>query len=142
LDVSVYLDASALVAILTDDPFTERTTAFLRTFTSVLIVSDFAAAEFSATVARHVRIQKYSPEHARTAFSTFDLWSSRGTQRVHVTQEDIASAEIFVRRLDLTLRAPDAIHIAISQRTADHLLTFDRKMAEAARALGTEVAQA
>jgi hypothetical protein len=47
-----------------------------------------------------------------------------------------------LRRLDLTLRTPDALNIAIAQRVGATLATFDAKMADAARALGTEVAAA
>jgi len=41
--------------------------------------------------------------------------------------------------LDLTLRAPDAINIAIAQRIEADLLTFDDQLAASARALGTTV---
>ena len=44
--VSVYLDASVLVALLIVDALTARADAFLRTNTPIMIVSDFAAAEF------------------------------------------------------------------------------------------------
>jgi predicted nucleic acid-binding protein len=44
-----------------------------------------------------------------------------------------------VRRVDLGLRAPDAINIAIAQRCGAHLLTFDAKMARSARTLGVNV---
>lgn len=50
------------------------------------------------------------------------------------------AAEAFVRRLDLTLRAPDALHIAMAQRNGAALVTFDEKMAACAKALGTLVA--
>jgi hypothetical protein len=42
--VSVYLDASVLVALLMADLLTARADAFLRANTPILIVSDFAAA--------------------------------------------------------------------------------------------------
>jgi hypothetical protein len=42
--VSVYLDASVLVALLMADALTARADAFLRANTPILIVSDFAAA--------------------------------------------------------------------------------------------------
>ena len=53
--MSVYLDASVLVALFTNDPLTVRAETFLRANPLVLIVSDFAAAEFSSVIARHVR---------------------------------------------------------------------------------------
>jgi predicted nucleic acid-binding protein len=70
--VNVYLDASVLVALFTDDPFTPRADSFLRANALVLIVSDFAAAEFASVIARHVRTTDITPDNARIAFSTFD----------------------------------------------------------------------
>jgi predicted nucleic acid-binding protein len=55
---------------------------------------------------------------------------------------DRSAADLFIRRLDLPLRAPDAINIAIAQRVGATLATFDDKMAECARTLGTNVAVA
>lgn len=52
------------------------------------------------------------------------------------------AAEAFVRRLDLTLRAPDAINIAIATRLGLALMTFDSGMANCARALGADVLDA
>jgi uncharacterized protein len=45
-----------------------------------------------------------------------------------------------LRRLDLTLRTSDALHIAIAQRVNATQVTFDRSMARSARALGIAVA--
>lgn len=41
----------------------------------------------------------------------------------------------------LTLRIPDALHIALVQRLDCELLTFDLKMTAAARALGTRIVE-
>ena len=51
----VYLDASVLVALLTDELLTGRADTFMRTKKPVLVVSDFAAAEFASAIARRVR---------------------------------------------------------------------------------------
>jgi predicted nucleic acid-binding protein len=59
--VSVYLDASVLVALFTNDPLTARAETFLRANPLVLIISDFTAAEFSSVIARHVRTRDISP---------------------------------------------------------------------------------
>ena len=52
---------------------------------------------------------------------------------------DVEVADLYVRRFDLMLRMPDALHIAICRRERHVLATLDRRMAEAARALGVEV---
>ncbi len=67
------------------------------------------------------------------------MWSARATRRIETVAADIKAAEGYIRRLDLTLRAPDAINIAIAQRADAAIATFDAKLAAAARALGATV---
>lgn len=138
----VYLDASVIVALLTQDLFTDRAKAFLGLGSPALIISDYAAAEFASVIARRVRTQALTIAEARTAFSNLDVWSARAAQRVETIAADIAAAAGFIRRLDLTLRTPDAVNIAIAQRTGAILATFDIRMAESAGALGLAVAPA
>jgi predicted nucleic acid-binding protein len=140
--VSVYLDASVLVALFTNDPFTARAETFLRAEPLVVIVSDFSAAEFSSVIARHVRTKDIRKDDARIVFSNFDTWTARTTQRAPISAADIIAAEILLRRLDLALRTPDAINIAMAQRMGATLVTFDKKMAVAARSIGAVVAKA
>jgi uncharacterized protein len=104
-----------------------------------LVVSDFAAAEFASVIARHVRTKDIARREARIAFSTFDAWTARVAQRVDIGPPDIKAAEAFLRRLDLKLRTPDAINIAIAQRIGAALFTFDAAMIKSARALGMPV---
>ena len=134
-----YLDASFLVALLTAEPFSERADDFLERHPAPLIVSDFAAAEFASAIARRVRSRESSREDAVQDLSDFDLWTARSTSYVELVATDIARAASFLRRLDLPLRTPDAIHIAIAKRIDATLVTFDRGMTASARALGTTV---
>jgi predicted nucleic acid-binding protein len=140
--VNVYLDASVLVALFVHEPFSGRVDSFLRTRSPTLIVSDFAAAELASAVARRVRMGEIDTRSAQEAFAKFDGWSVRDAERVQITTADIAEAAAFIRRLDLILRAPDAINIAITRRVGAELFTFDRNMAAAAQALGTNVVSA
>ena len=61
-----------------------------------------------------------------------------GTE-VEAKAVDIAFAEAVLRRLDLNLRTPDAIYLAIAQRLGAELATFDIRMADCARQLGIPV---
>jgi predicted nucleic acid-binding protein len=79
-------------------------------------------------------------DEGQLAFMHFDSWVARSASRQEITGRDIGAAERFLRRLDVNLRTPDAIHIAVAQRVAATLVTLDRGMAIAARALGMAVA--
>ena len=107
-----------------------------------LIVSDFAAAEFASVVSRLTRMRRLTTDDATAIFSDFDAWKARTAELVTTTTADIASAASVLRRLDLNLRTPDAINIAMADRLGATLATFDERMASAARALGVRVAPA
>jgi predicted nucleic acid-binding protein len=138
--MSVYADANVLVALVTADSLSARALAFLRSHRPELVVSDFAAAEVASAIARRVRTGDTTAYQARLAFATFDAWIARVAARVEMVAADIAAAATYLRRLDLTLRTPDALHIALTQRLGCELLTFDARMAASARMLGARVA--
>jgi predicted nucleic acid-binding protein len=140
--VNLYLDASVIVALLTTDILTSRAISYFRTHAPILIVSDFAAAEFASVIARRVRIREVTKPVARIAFAQLDAWMIRNTERAETTTADVMVAALALRRLDLTLRTADALNIAITQRIGATLMTFDEKMAASAKALGVAVAAA
>ncbi len=49
---------------------------------------------------------------------------------------DMRVASTFVRRFELGLRAPDALHVAVCHRLGLPLFTFDERQAAAAERLG------
>ena len=136
--MSRYLDTNAIIGLLTADPLSTRVGSVLRQGAEPLMISDFAAAEFSAVVGRKARTGTITRQHALDALAALDQWRVR-VSRIELEAGDIARAEMFLRRLDLPLQAPDAIHIAIAQRLNATLVTFDRQMASAARVLGIAV---
>ncbi|MEQ1865022.1 MAG: type II toxin-antitoxin system VapC family toxin [Micropepsaceae bacterium] len=140
--MNVYPDASFLISLFTLDSLTVRAREFLRAKKPDFTVSDFAAAEFVSAIARRVRVQELSKDDAKQVFSTFDEWVAKFSQRVGIERADVAAADGYIRRLDLTLRTPDALHIAMTQRLGIPLVTFDEKMEIAARQLGTEIERA
>ena len=141
--MSIYLDTSVVVALfITSDPFTERARGHMAGNPDSVIVSDFAAAEFASVVGRLTRMRRLTADDATAIFSDFDAWKARTALLVETTTSDIAVAASVLRRLDLNLRTPDAINVAIADRLGATLATFDEKMASAGRALGVQVASA
>ncbi|MBK5959940.1 hypothetical protein CCR97_17270 [Rhodoplanes elegans] len=125
-----------LVSLFARDSNSDRASAILRETVPVLLISDFATAEFSAAIARRVRASGLTLQEAQEVFVNFDAWTTRIAQRVETIAADISVATAFVRRLDLNLRTPDAINIAIAQRIGARLFTFDIGMEAVARKLG------
>ncbi|HEY1709906.1 MAG TPA: type II toxin-antitoxin system VapC family toxin [Rhizomicrobium sp.] len=140
--LSLYLDTSVIVALFVADPFAARADKFLRSRKTQVIVSDFGSAELASAMARLVRMSNLTRKEAQSAFADFDVWIAGSVTRIEATSSDIRVAESFLRRLDLTLRTPDAVHIAIARRLGAELVTFDTAMAACARNLGVTVARA
>ena len=138
--MSVYLDTSVIVPLFLIDPFASRAKAYFLSNVPEVVVSDLASAEFAAVVAARIRMRQLTDVEARSSLSQFDNWKAAVATGALAVPSDIGDAERFIRRLDLNLRTPDAIHIAIARRLGGELATFDTRMAECARALGAGVA--
>jgi uncharacterized protein len=139
--LSVYLDTSVIVGLLIEtDALAGRARSIAFDDDDVLVVSDFAAAEFASVVARLLRTHQIAAAGAREVFGTFDTWRDQLTDRADVGPADIRAATAIIRRLDLNIRAPDAINLAVALRLGASIATFDRRMRENARALGIAVA--
>lgn len=136
----LYLDASVLVPLFVEEPGTARARALIEG--NVLLIGDFAAGEFSAAISRRTRTDEIPAADAAAIFAALDSWSSRAATRIELVGQDGPAAMELVRRFDLGLRTPDALHIAIARRIGAALATFDVRMAMAAQSLGVSVVPA
>jgi predicted nucleic acid-binding protein len=134
--VPFYLDASALVAIIALEPTHVVVRAVIAADRDVPIVSDFARAEASAALMRLVSIRNLARSEVPVVLKRLDDWALTVAEARKTNGEDIEAATAFVRRPELTLRAPAAIHIAAAHRLGATLLTLDRGLARAAATLG------
>lgn len=139
--MSVYFDASVLVSLFVKDHFTDRAEAFVRGAAPSVCVSDFAAAEVCSAIGRLIRMNALTMSEGRVVLADFDAWRIRGTRRLETNGADVALAESFLRRLDLPLRTPDALQLALSVRAAAPMATFDVGMLRSAQTLGLPVAE-
>jgi predicted nucleic acid-binding protein len=137
----VYLDTSVLAGFfIRADTFASRARSFFAGIDKVPLVSDFVAAEFSSIIVRLVRMRQFTAQDARETFALFDNWRTQAADDADAVPDDIRLADAIIRRLDLNIRAPDAINLAIAMRLDAAVATFDSRMAENARTLGVPVA--
>ncbi len=134
-----YLDASVLLTQLIQEPGTAAVDRFLTGWTDGLLVGSFAAAEVSSAVSRLVRMGERDAVSGLAMLADFDTWRVGSASSVDVEAADIRLADAYIRRFDLMLRAPDALHAAICSRLGLTLVTLDRRLANAAQALGIAV---
>jgi predicted nucleic acid-binding protein len=137
--LSVYLDTSVVVPLFVPDTFNHRARQFLAAAGSPVVVSDFVAAEFASALGIRIRTRATPETEARRALANFDSWIPGNTVGAETLPVDVRMAEAALRRLDLPLRTPDAVNLAIAQRLGADLATFDIRMADCARAFGMAV---
>lgn len=137
--MTVYLDTSALVPIHVEEPGSPALARMIGALDSLPTVSDFAAGEFGSVVSRYVRMDLITPAQGDKILDDFDHWMADSADVVQINREDIRRASQIVRRFDLKLRFPDALHVAICANRALTLATGDRQMVVAAVRLGIEI---
>jgi uncharacterized protein len=138
--LSIYLDTSVVIPFFLPDPFVVRAKAFLSTEPSGLVISDFVSAEFASAVGRRLRMKQLNLGEAQMALANFEIWIDQAASRTETISADVRTVYTVLRRLNLPLRTPDALHIAIAQRLGAELATFDARMAENAKSLGVALA--
>jgi predicted nucleic acid-binding protein len=134
--VSAYLDASVILPTLIAEAGSAAVDRFMSEEAEGLIVGEFAAAEVASALSRLVRTGALAEPVAAARLAHFDAWRVASTSDLDLQASDVRLANIFVRRFDLALRAPDALHAAVCRRADLLLVTMDRRLAEAARELG------
>ena len=137
--MSAYIDTSVLLPTLIAEASTEAVYNYLGTANQELLISDFGAAEVASALSRLVRMLTLTGEDASARLADFDAWRAAMSSPVDIQPVDSRLAYIFVRRFELQLRAPDALHLAIVRRLDATLVTLDRRLADAARELGVAV---
>ena len=136
--MSAYLDTSVLIPALIAETATEAVFDWLGA-NRELLVSDFAAAEVASALSRLVRMGRLASADAFARLADFDAWRAAMSSPVEIRPVDAQLANIFARRFELALRAPDALHLAMVRRLDASLITLDRRLAAAARDLDIAV---
>jgi len=87
------------------------------------------------------RARTIALDGARSALRPLDLWRAQAASACQATSSDILVADSFLRRLDLPLRAPDAIHLAITRRLDIEMATGDLRLKDCAVRLGIKLTE-
>ena len=136
----LYLDASALIKLYLPEKGSDELDAAIRG-RSDLLVSDLAITEIVSALAR--RRREGSLTSVSTARIQRQIRSDVGDglySKIDIIPDTHREAERFLLALErVPLRAADALHLAMATLTsAGAIVTYDRKLAEAALQLGSD----
>jgi predicted nucleic acid-binding protein len=133
-----YFDTSALVSLFVQESRTAAVIALAETADD-LFTSNLGKGEFAAAMSMAVRIDRLTTAEATQVLDNFDAWSAGATRQLATDQDDFRQADMLVRRFDLQLLFPDALHIALARRCGGTLVSGDGRQLDAARKLGLDV---
>ena len=131
--MTFYLDANVLVSLFIADTHSRAVADWLRELKAELTVSDFGRLEFAAVVSRQTREGVMNQDIAREILADCDLWCSETVRLDRIRPHDFDAAHSIIRDFVTKLAAPDAIHLAFAANREMALVTFDARLADAAR---------
>lgn len=138
--MSLYLDTSVVVAALTSEPHTVSVQAWLREQGATsLFISDWVVTEVSSALSFKVRTDQMSPQDRPTALRQFEALCAESFDVVPVQRRHFRLAADYGERMELALRAPDCLHLAICWELNLTLCTLDKRLAQAGPAVGVSV---
>lgn len=137
--MSAYLDASVVLPAIKEERASDSVDRFLTDWQGRIFISEFAAAEVASALSRLARTRHLNAAEGAEFLAEFDAFRVRMSSPCDFHAADVRLANAYVRRFDLMLKAPDALHAAICHRMDLTLVTLDRRLAEAAGRLGLSV---
>lgn len=131
-----YVDTSVLVAALTNERETRRMQIWLADQkVGELAISDWVVTEFSAALSMKVRTGQIEKAHREEALAAFVRLSRESFDVFPIGAAEFRAAAHFCDHHASGLRAGDALHLASAALRGARLVTLDRKLADAGRAL-------
>jgi predicted nucleic acid-binding protein len=134
----VYVDASALVALVTTEPRTAALKQWLRAHEQVPLVSaDWCVPEVASALSIKVRSRQLDADLADEAWNEFGAACDGRLQLTPVVATDFSLAAQMCRVPQSSLRAGDALHLAVAVRSeCSAMLCFDELLNRNAEASG------
>lgn len=133
----LYLDTSLLIAALTNEAETLQMQRWLvEQDPDELVISDWVATEFSAAVSIKLRTGGIEAHHRAGALTMFTRLCNDNLTVLPVSRLQFQTAARFADQYALGLRAGDALHLAVCAERGATICTLDRRLSEAASALG------
>lgn len=136
----VYLDTSALVALVANEPRAPAIKRWLARSAAPLCSSDWCVPEVASALSLKVRTGQFDEVQADAAWQAFGDACDGLLDLRPVQAADYATAAQMCRVPQAGLRAGDALHLAVALRTGcEALLAFDNDLNKNARANGLQL---
>jgi predicted nucleic acid-binding protein len=132
----LYLDTCVLLALLTPEVHSAAASAFLEQAAESLAISPWSATELHSALALKVRSGALSTTDADRVLEVFESSLAPGLLWLDLEADDFRNANACLRGWSTSLRAADALHLAIASGRGATLCSLDVPLVQAAQQLG------
>lgn len=141
--MTAYFDTSFVMPLVRPEATSRDIGNFLRQSREIaLATSHWTRVEFCSAVARDVRMKILGRLQAKTAISDFEQGVLPSFSLWAVSREDCELARDYLQTFDTSVRAGDALHLAIAANNrAEMIYTLDDRMLRAGLLLGLPVSR-
>ena len=132
-----YLDTSALVAALTNEPRTAEVQAWLADQpTGELVISDWVVTEFSGAMSIKLRTGALEASHRADALAMFTSLCESSLIVLPVERDDFRTAAHLANQFEADLRSGDALHLAVASNHGLRIQSLDQGLVADAERMG------
>jgi predicted nucleic acid-binding protein len=137
--VSFYIDTNAIYSFVFADAHSQRIDNWIVRQAAPIFLSDWAKSEFYALVWRRVRGGGLTGDAAKIGIGEFEAFIRDHTRGLSLSPSAGVLAASLARDAALKLSAADPLHLALAAIDGLSLVTFDDRLADAAKARGYSV---
>lgn len=134
----LYLDTCVLLAVLMPEVHSAIAAAFLEKASAPLAISSWSVTELHSALCLKVRTKALSQTQAETVLQGFERSLAPGLLVLELEPQDFRNANACLRGWSTSLRAADALHLAIASGRGATLCSLDAPFVAAAQQLGLE----
>ncbi len=133
----VYVDTSALVALIVNEPGSAGVAAWYQATKSELVSAAWCVTEFGSALGMKQRTAHLDAVQAREAWERFERLVANDLRLLPVETADFHRAAMLTLDASSGIRAADALHLACAERAAARrIATLDSVMARNAERMG------
>ena len=135
----LYLDTSLVVSLIAVEPSTSAAQQWLGEQGEELVISDWVLTEASSALSMIQRVTGLDDNARSRAERNLQALTVAVLGNLPVTRQAFRTAATTAGRADLSLRAGDALHLAVAAEHGARVATRDARQAEAGNRLGLDV---
>ncbi|MCS5698480.1 type II toxin-antitoxin system VapC family toxin [Cyanobium sp. FGCU-52] len=134
----LYIDTCVLLAVLIPEAHSATAEAFLEQATAPLAISSWSITELHSALGLKVRTKALSASQAEAVLQGFERSLAPGLLELGLESQDFRNTNACLRGWRSSLRAGDALHLAIASGRGATLCSLDAPFVAAAQQLGLD----